>query len=46
MMIMTIIIATAEAKTYVSVFDPVGAAVGATVGCAPETAKDVSEYDG
>ena len=45
-MISTTIMAIAEARMYVSVFDAGGAAVGATVGCAAETVKVVSEYDG
>ncbi len=46
MMISTMIMAIAEAKMYVSVFDAGGAAVGATVGWASETVKDVCDHDG
>ena len=45
-MMITIIIATAEAKTYVSVIDACGVAVGVGVAAGDETANAVSEYDG
>ena len=45
-MMITIMIAAAEAKMYVSVFDDGGAAVGATVGWLSETVKEVSDHDG
>ena len=43
---MTTMIAAAEANTYVSVFDAGGAAVGATVGCASATLKEVILLEG
>ena len=40
-MMITTMMAAAEPNTYVSVFDAGGAAVGATVGCASWTLKEV-----
>jgi hypothetical protein len=45
-MISTTMIAIAEARMYVSVFEAAGAVVGAVVGAAGSTTKVVSEYDG
>ena len=45
-MISTTMIAIAEARMYVSVFEATGAVVGAGVDAAESTTKVVSEYDG
>jgi hypothetical protein len=45
-MIMTTMMAAAEDRTYVSVFDATGLVVGAIVGCACATLKDVILLDG
>ena len=46
MMISTTMIAIADARMYVSVFDATGAAVGVEVATACITAKPSSAYDG
>ena len=45
-MMMTTMIAAAEAKMYVSVFDAGGVDVGAAVGCASMMLKELTELDG